>query len=724
MADLATINTPSGDSASNGFTAFLARLNKHPDILLALGILTVLGLLVLPLSPFMVDMFLGLSIMISVLILMVSLYITSPLEISSFPTVLLVTTLLRLGMNIASTRLILSEGTAGGIIHAFGTFVVGGNFVVGVIVFLILLVINFVVIIKGSTRIAEVAARFTLDALPGKQMSIDADLNAGFIDEKEARRRRELLQHEAEFHGAMDGASKFVKGDAMAALIITAINVLGGFAIGVFQRNMDVMTAMKTYTILTVGDGLASQIPALLVSVAAGLIITRTGSGIKLEKELGQQYAKKPRPLALASGVMLLLGVLPGFPFLPFALLAISTGAMAYFRMQSNKREDADKLRDELHASAEEKREKDKEETPVEDLLRIDPVEVELGYGLIQLVDEAQGGDVFKRITNIRKQLATELGIILPPVRVRDNLNLDAEEYIVKLRGNVIARNRLYPGMFLAMNPGTADGDLHGINVTEPVFGLPATWVQQNERENAEILGFTVVESPTVLATHLTELLRRNADKLVTRQDVKQLVENLKKDYSALVDEITPDILPTGTLQKVLQGLLREGVPVRDLPVIAESLLEYIKVTKNVDVLTEYVRHNLSETIKRLYQDSNGVIHAFAADSQLESLLTNTLQTNTNATNSPTLGLAPDVVRTIQQSVANAIDEITLAGYSPVMICSAPIRPYMYRMIHTQYPIVSVISYTELPSDTDIDIIASITADKQLTGAYNQLAEA
>lgn len=718
MAQATNTAAPAG---GNGFTALVARLNQHPDILLAVGILGVLGLLVLPLSPFMLDVFLGLSITVSVLILMVSVYLTSPLEMSSFPTVLLVTTLFRLGLNIASTRLILGDGTAGDIIHAFGSFVIGGNFVVGIIVFLILLVINFVVVIKGSTRIAEVTARFTLDALPGKQMSIDADLNAGFIDEKEARRRRELLQREAEFHGAMDGAAKFVRGDAVAAIVITAINILGGFAIGVLQRNMDITNAIKTYTILTVGDGLVSQIPALLISVAAGLIITRSSSGEKLEKELGNQLGTKPRPLGVAAGVMTLMGLLPGFPFIPFALLGFSTGAIAYFRAQSQKRDAEEKLKEEMIASQEAEK-KEKEEQPVEDLLRIDPVEVELGYGLIQLVDESQGGDVFKRITNIRKQLATELGIILPPVRVRDNLNLDAEEYVVKLRGNVIARNRLYPGMLLAMNPGTADGELNGINVTEPVFGLPATWVSMNERENAEIMGFTVVESPTVLATHLTELLKRNADKLLTRQDVKQLVENMKKDYGALVDEMTPDALPIGTLQKVLQNLLREGVPVRDLPAIAESLLEYAKVTKNVDVLNEYVRHNLSETIKRLYQDGNGVIHAISVDPQLESTLTSTLQNNPNAAASATLGLSPDMVRLIQQSVGNAIDEITLAGYSPVMICSAPIRPYIYRMIHTTYPIVSVISYTELPADTDIDIIASISTERQLSNAgYGQL---
>jgi flagellar biosynthesis protein FlhA len=707
MADVAG-NIPNDEQGSS-FGRIFAAIGNHKDVLLAVGILAVLGLLVLPLNPFLLDLFLGLSLSISILVLMVSVYLKSALELSSFPTVLLLTTLFRLGLNIATTRLILGEGVAGNLIHAFGTFVIGGNFIVGLIVFIILLVINFVVIIKGSTRIAEVAARFTLDALPGKQMSIDADLNSGFIDEKEARRRREKLQHEAEFHGSMDGAAKFVRGDAVAALIITAVNIIGGFAIGVLQRGMDIATAIKTYTVLTVGDGLVSQIPALLISVAAGLLITRTSSGDKLEQELTTQFGSKARPLMIVAGVMAVMSILPGFPFLPFALLAISCGSIAYFRLEAEKREREEEQTQQQAADSEKSAQKD--DAPMEDLLKIDPVEVELGYGLIPLVDETQGGDVFKRITNIRKQLAGELGIILPPVRVRDNLNLDAEEYVVKLRGNVIAKNRLYPGMLLAMNPGSAEGEIRGINVTEPVFGLPATWITQSERENAEISGYTVVEPPTVLATHLTELLKRHADRLLTRQDVKQPLENMKKEYSALVDEITADSLPTGTLQKVLQNLLREGIPIRDLPVISEALLEYSKVTKNIDVLTEYVRHNLSETIKRLYQDTNGVVHVISVDHSLENLLTSQLQNNPQATSSATLGLSPELVRGIQESLAAAIDEITLAGYSPVIVCTAPIRPYLYRMIHASYPIVNVISYTELPTDTDLDVITTMSAE-------------
>jgi flagellar biosynthesis protein FlhA len=676
-------------------------LSKSPDVLLAGGVLLILTLLVLPLPPFLLDLLIAVDLAISILIIVVAIYLLSPLEFSSFPTILLIATLYRLGLNVAATRLILSEGHAGDIINAFGTFVIGGNYVVGIIIFLILLVINFIVVIKGSTRIAEVAARFTLDALPGKQMSIDADLNAGYIDEMEARRRREILSKEADFYGAMDGAAKFIRGDAIAALIITGINIIGGFIIGLTQRGMDITHALSTYTILTIGDGLVSQIPSLLISVAGGLVVTRSSSSEKLDIELGKQFGAKPRAIWISSAAMLLMGFIPGFPTIPFLILSTIVGGLAYIRTKNIKKEEQEKLVKEMTEAEVAVK---PEEAPVEDLLKVDPVEIELGYSLIALVDETQGGDVFKRIANVRKQLAVELGIILPPVRVRDNLQLEPEEYVIKIRGNEISRNVLHPNMLLAMNPGTAEGDIRGIKVTEPVFGLPATWISNSDRENAEIMGFTVVEAATVLITHLTELIRRNADKLLTRQDIKHLIENLKADYPALVEEINPDSLPISTIQKVLQNLLREGIPIRDLPLILEALLEYYKVTKNIDVLTEFVRHNLSETIKKLYQDQNGVIHAISLDPQLEQIMTNALQSGSQATSSPTLGLSPEMIRQINQSLSEAIDEITMTGYLPIVICSAQIRPYFYKMIHNQYPMVGVISYTEIPADTEVDI--------------------
>jgi flagellar biosynthesis protein FlhA len=691
---------------NNFLGRFLIYLLNNKDILLALGILVIISLLIIPLPPILMDILIASNLSLAVLILLVSLYLKNPLEFSAFPTVLLVTTLFRLGLNVATTRLILTEAYAGEIIQSFGTFVIRGNYIVGFIIFIILMVINFIVIIKGSSRIAEVAARFTLDALPGKQMSIDADLNAGYIDEKEARIRRQNLTKEADFYGAMDGAAKFIRGDAIAGLIITGINILGGFAIGVAQKNMSITDALSTYTILTIGDGLVSQIPSLLISVSAGFVVTRSASADKLDVELGSQIGGKPTAISLASFAMLVMAFVPGFPTIPFLLLSILTAGLAFVRHRQIKREEEEKLRKEL---TEVEVKPKVEEAPIEELLKVDPVELELGYNLIPLVDETQGGDVFRRITNIRKQLALELGIILPPVRVRDNLNLEPEEYVIKIRGNEVGRNTLQPGMLLAMNPGTAKGELPGIQVTEPVFGLPATWISYAERENAELMGYTVVEASTVLITHMTELLKKNADKLLSRQEVKKLIDNLQQDYPALVEEISQENLPLAVVQKVLQNLLKEGIPIRDLPIILESLLEYHKVTKNVDVLTEYVRHNLSETIKRLYQDQNGVIHCISLSPEIEQMISNVLQTNAQATTMQTLGLSIDTIKRIQEKLSEAIDEMTMLGYYPVVICSAQIRPYFYRMIRTQFPVVSVISYTELPPDTEIDIVSTLS---------------
>ncbi len=680
-------------------------LRGSSDLILAGGILLVVSLLIIPMPPFALDIFLAINIAISIIILLIAVYLVKPLEFSAFPTILLVVTLYRLGLNVASTRLILSEANAGEIIHAFGTFVIKGNYVVGIIIFLILLVINFVVIIKGSTRIAEVAARFTLDALPGKQMSIDADLNAGYISEQDAKRRREELTRESDFYGSMDGAAKFIKGDAIAGIIITAVNIIGGFVIGVAQLDMSITDALSTYTILTIGDGLVSQIPSLLVSVAGGMVVTRSGADSTLDIQVRKQFGAKPRVFAVASFALLVIGVLPGFPFIPFFVLSAASGVFSFYRTRSIKAEQEAELRREL---TEQEKPPEPQDRSVEELLRVDPVEIELGYSLIALVDESQGGDVFKRITNVRKQLATELGIILPPVRVRDNLRLEPEEYVIKIRGNEVTSNTLHPNMMLAMNPGTADGELSGIHVTEPVFGLPAVWIGYNDRENAEISGYTVVESATVLTTHLTELLRRNANKLLTRQDVKHLLDNLKEDYPALLEEITPEHLPVSVIQKVMQNLLSESIPVRDLPMIIESLLEYYKVTQNVEVLTEYVRHNLSETIKKLYQDEKGVIHAIALDFEMENQMTNKLQTKGQSLTGPTLGFAPEQLKQFNKNISKAIDDITLAGHLPTIICSAQLRPYLKKMIYSQFPMVNVISYTELPADTDIEIISSV----------------
>lgn len=703
---LAVFNSPAMQRVKNNVLPFM---KNNPDFLLAAGVLVILTLLILPITPFVLDFFLTINIAAAVLILLVSLYLRTPLDLSAFPSILLITTLYRLGLNVASTRLILSEAEAGNIIQTFGSFVIKGNYIVGIIIFLILLVINFVVVIKGSTRIAEVTARFTLDALPGKQMSIDADLNAGYIDEQTAKKRREELTSEADFFGAMDGAAKFIKGDAIAGIVIVLINIIGGMIIGMVQMDMNLSTAASTFTVLTIGDGLVTQIPSLLISVSGGLVVTRSAAKDNLDMEIGQQFGAKPKPLFIVSGTLLLIALLPGFPFFPFLLIAGILTLVAYTRAVTIKKEDEEQLSEEMEEA---RKSQEPEEQPVEELLKVDPVEIELGYSLISLVDESQGGDVFKRIANVRRQLAVELGIILPPVRVRDNLQLEPEEYVIKIRGIEITRNKLHPNMLLAMNPGSAEGEVGGINVVEPVFGLPATWISINERENAEVKGFTVVESATVLTTHLTELLRRNAHKLLTRQDVQKLLENLKDDYPALIEEITPESLPMSIIQKILQNLLEEGIPVRDLPMILESILEYYKVTQNIDVLTEYVRHSLSETIKTLYEDENGVVHAIAIDPQIEDTMTRALQTSGQAP-APTLGLSPASINNIKESLSESVDEITMAGHLPLVICSAQIRPYFYRMVHNAFPMVNVISYTELPADTDVEIISSINIPVQ-----------
>ncbi|MDL1893151.1 flagellar biosynthesis protein FlhA [Sphingobacteriales bacterium CHB3] len=673
-------------------------LSKNSDFVLAGGVILILAMMIIPLPPLMLDVLLATNITIAILILTVSMYITHPLELSVFPGLLLILTIFRLSLNVASTRLILGEGYAGEVINAFGVFVVQGNYVVGFIIFIILVIIQFIVIVKGAGRIAEVAARFTLDAMPGKQMAIDADMNAGLITEDQARQRRREIAREAEFHGAMDGASKFVKGDAIAGLLINLVNIVGGFVIGIVQRGMPFTDALQNYTLLTVGDGLVSQIPALIVSTAAGMIVTRSASGTALDIEMRTQLLGKPKPLLIVSGALGLFAIVPGLPTIPFLLLAGLTGSIGFVNMRDSKHAALEKAKPSTPATPKQEQ--------IEDYLQVDPLEVEIGYGLISLVDETQGGDLFNRITNLRKQLAMDLGIIIPPVRVRDNLQLDPNQYVIKIRGNVVVTNTLMVDRLLAMNPGIVGEELKGIAAKEPAFGLSALWIGSHERDHAEMAGYTVVEPAAVLSTHLQEVLRRNCDKILGRQETKKLIENLKKEYPAIVEEINPESLPFGTIQKVLQNLLREGIPVRDLVTILESLCDYAKVTKNVDVLTEYVRHSLSDTIARMYKDGKGVLHAIAMDPRLEHVITNALQHQRES--SPSLGLAPEIIEEIQKSLTTNVEMMMGAGYQPVVLCVATVRPYFYRLIRTSFPNVAVLSFTELPPETEIEFIGKL----------------
>ncbi len=695
------IENPLGSSRS-----VLRWVGKNGDIMLAIAVMSVLSVMIIPLPSMVLDILLATNITMSLILLMVSLYLTSPLQLSVFPGLLLILTLFRLSLNVAVTRLVLSEGYAGEVVQAFGSFVVKGNYVVGFVIFIILVVIQFIVIVKGAGRIAEVAARFTLDAMPGKQMAIDADMNAGLITEDDARKRRQDISREAEFYGAMDGASKFVRGDAMAGLIITGVNILGGFVIGMVQKGLPFVDALQRYTLLTVGDGLVSQIPALVVSTSAGMVVTRSASGNQFDIEIGTQLFSRHKALLLTSGTLLFFAIVPGLPTIPFLVLSLVTGGLG-FVVRSTPKIDESVAKAAEQAAAQKK----PVEEPAEQYVLVDPLELEIGYGLISLVDESQGGDLFQRITSIRKQLAMELGLVIPPIRVRDNLQLEPNQYAIKIRGNIIGQGALFMDYHLAMNPGTGEGKLEGIEVKEPTYGLPAVWIPSVEREQAELMGYTVVEPSAVLSTHLTEVLKRNADRILGRQETKMLIENLKKDYPAVVDDIAADVLPLGTIQKVLQNLLREGIPIRDAVTILEALSDYARITKNVDVLTEYVRHSLSDTISQLHRDADDVLYGIAMTSKLEQVLTSALQNQRDI--SQTLGLAPNVIRTIHTNMSKNVDHALVSGHRPIVVCAATVRPYFYRLIHTAFPTVAVLSFTELPADLQIEFIGKLGLDDE-----------
>ncbi len=671
---------------------------RNTDILLAFALIFMLGLMLIPLPAGFLDFFLALSITVSILIFVVSLFIQSPLDISIFPGLLLISTLFRLSLNISSTRLILIDGYAGKVIETFGQFVVSGNYVVGFIVFIILLIVQFMVIVKGSGRISEVAARFTLDAMPGKQMAIDADLNTGLISEGDARKRRDNISREAEFYGAMDGAGKFVKGDAIAGLIINVINIVGGFVIGIGQRDLSITEALQQYTILTIGDGLVSQIPALLISTAAGMVVTRSAAGTALDLQIKTQLLANPRVLAIVASTVIIFSFLPGMPTIPFVFIGGVLGVTSFMK----KRSDANKatvIEEEIISN-------EKGEEVVEQYLQVDPIEIEIGYGLISLVDESQGGNLFTKISTTRKFIALEYGVLIPPVRVRDNLQLSPNEYIIKIKGNIVSSFEIYPDRFLAMDPGGIEEKIDGMPTKDPAFGLQSYWVTREEKDRAELLNFTVVDAISVLSTHLQETLKTNFDKILSRQAVKQLLENLKKDYPAVIDDISVDVLPLGTIQKVLQNLLRELIPIKDLVQIVEALIDYSKVTKNIDVLTEYVRHSLNNTIANLYKDGNGIIHAAAISEKLEAFITASFQNQKDAVQ--TLGLNPVMLSELKTKMQAIVDKFDALGYKPIFITSATIRPYFYRLINSSFQNVTVLSYTELPSQVEIEFIDNL----------------
>ena len=668
------------------------RLSTFSDAILALLVVGILGVMIIPVPPPVMDILLSFNFVFSIIILLVTMYITRPLELSVFPGLLLVATVFRLALNVASTRLILGTGYAGDVIQSFGTFVVQDNYVVGFIIFVIIVVIQFVVITKGATRIAEVSARFTLDAMPGKQMAIDADLNAGLCDENEARARRNEISREADFYGAMDGASKFVRGDVIAGIIITIINIIGGFIIGIVQRNLTVQESLRTYTMLTVGDGLITQIPALLMSTGAGMIVTRATSESNLGQDLRDQISSKPAAIMIAAIMIAVFGLIPGLPTGPFFTLALITGGYAAILLRQSAK--AERMRAEEEA-------KPQEIPPerIEDYLAVDVLGIEIGYGLIPIVDETQGGDFLDRVTTLRRQIAQELGIIVPPVRIRDNIRFGANEYMIMVRGNVVANGQLEPGMFLAMNPGLVDEEIRGKNTIEPAFGLKATWIDAQEKEKAELSGYTVVEPSSVLATHLSEVIKNHAYEIMTRQDVQSLVDNVKRNYPVLVDELIPQILSLGVLQKVLKHLLKERIPIRDLVSILEGIGDYAATTKDSYTLGEFARAALCRTITKMYIDEEGKLTVFTLSPPLERVLMENMHSTVQGI---VVNLAPDITEKVFRGVAELSEQMIAQDKHPVVLTASSVRLAFKTLTEINFPKLTVLAYNEISPEVEI----------------------
>ncbi len=689
-------------SASNARSlrpSALGRLMQHSDAVLAMAVVAVVGMMIVPLPTWLLDMLISVNIAIALVILLVSLYMHEPLNFSVFPSLLLITTLFRLGLNISATRLILLHAHAGKVIDAFGGVVVGGNYIVGVVVFLILVIIQFVVITNGAGRVAEVAARFTLDAMPGKQMSIDADLNAGLINEDEARHRRRNIEMEADFYGAMDGASKFVKGDAIAAIIIILINILGGFAIGVLQLNMPLGKALQTFTLLTVGEGLVSQIPALLISTATGIIVTRAASDSNLGRDMTRQILANPKPLVIAAGILLALGLVPGMPSASFLVIGGGLATVAYMLHRSLKVE----LAAGVPAQA---KEPTGELESVVRLLALEPMELEVGYGLIPLVDVDQGGKLLSRIGLIRRQTALDLGIIIPTIRIRDNLQLDPTGYVVKMRGVEVAQDRVRPNRYLAMGSGIEDDLLEGIPTKEPAFGLPAAWIDPDLKERAEMLGYTVVDPASVISTHITEVIKSHASDLLGRQEVQALINNLKQDYPAVVEELMPELLSIGEIQRVLHIMLRERVSVRNLVSILEALANTARTSRDPDVLSEHARAALARSICHQYVDEGGALHAVTLVPSLTNELAAAVFTSDQGL---TLGIEPALAQRLIRRIARQVEKVAMGGNQAVVLCPSRIRLPLRRLTERSLPNIPVLAYSEVSSE--IQVVAEGVVD-------------
>lgn len=681
--------------------------SRNSDILLALGVVLLLMLMIIPLSAGILDFLLVVSIALSLIVLVISIYVKRPLELTIFPTVLLLGTMFRLSLNLASTRLILLNGSkgsvaAGEVIEAFGQFVVGGDEVVGFIVFLILNVINFMVITKGAGRIAEVSARFTLDAMPGKQLAIDADLNAGLINEQEAKARRVGIQSEADFYGSMDGASKFVKGDAIAGILITVINIVGGFIIGIAREGYTFSEALSIYTILSIGDGLVSQVPAIIVSFAAGILVTKVNKDDDLKTQLFSQMMSSTRPLFIVAGILMFIGFIPGIPTTPFFFLSLALGGIAYMIVRRQK---IDAFDDKIRAQTDTQK-KDTDDTGSDLPATLDILEIEVGYDLVPLVNNRQKNDLVKRILAIRKQFAQDMGILVPPIHIQDNLQLKGNAYQIMLKSVPVGKGELLPNHLLCMESGKLVRTVDGIPTKEPTYGLPALWVHENKKDDAIVAGYTVVDLGSVLATHLSEVIRKSASQIFNRQDLQVLLDEFKKTYPKVVNDLIPDLLPFGTVLKVLQSLLRERVPIRDLLTILETLAAEAPQVKDPIMLTEYVRQSLGGMISSLYKSMDGRVRAVGIDKTLEDRLNASIQMTQTG---PEMHIDPVTSQKFIERTTKSISEHASPEGFPVILCSQNVRPHIFKLLDSFIPSVVVLSHNEVAGHADVMFLDTIS---------------
>ncbi|HHY74641.1 MAG TPA: flagellar biosynthesis protein FlhA [Bacillus bacterium] len=676
------------------------------DLPVLLGVILIITMLIIPLPGWLLSILIICNITLALIVILVSMNMKEALQFSIFPSLLLLLTLFRLGLNVSTTRSILSKGEAGNVVETFGSFVIGGNVLVGFVVFLILVIIQFIVITKGAERVSEVAARFTLDAMPGKQMAIDADLNAGMISELEARERREKIQREADFYGAMDGASKFVKGDAIAGIIITVINIIFGIIIGMVQMDLSLAESTHRFTLLTVGDGLVSQIPALIISTATGIVVTRAASNGNLGSDIvGQLFYTFPKLLYVAGGTIAGFGLFTPIDNVITLPIAALLGFGGYFISKNS-----EKIQEMEVATADEDVEEADLKSPesVINLLNVDPIEFEFGYGLIPLADTSQGGDLLDRIVMIRRQLALELGVIVPVVRIRDNIQLQPNEYRIKIKGNEIARGELLLDHYMAMSPGIDDESIEGIETVEPAFGMPAIWITEEMKEKAELSGYTVVDPPSVVSTHITEIIKNHANVLLGRQETKQLIDHLKESYPILVDEVTPDPLSVGDIQRVLAKLLKERVSIRNLPIIFEALADYGRLTGDTDLLAEYVRQALSRQITRQYLVDGVSLKVVTLSGRVEKIIAEGIQQTEHGNY---LSIDPNVSQTLIENIASEMERVSMLEQASVILCSPAVRMYVKQLIEPYFPGIPVLSYNELESTVEVQSVGVVNVE-------------